>query len=341
MAAGSGISRRMKDKIDHLVNPGGGLAGEIFDLRKDIAGELGVLLGTVIEEFTNLPGVATPGAAVLKAATATVASIVTLTSTDLLDAGEAMLLKHPRQLTFTTAGTTPADAPANAVITGTDMNGAVQSETLVLSQTAAAVTSVKAYRTITSIVYPAADGTGATIAIGVGAAFVYPATATVRAAVTVPGQALVQNSFADAPRQLVFTTAGTTPADAPANVKITGKDPNGNVLTETLNLSQSAAAVTSVRYWARIDKLEYPAADGTGATVAVSYAAPVGLRRKLKQRAGLNNVIKEIVNGAVVTTGTFAAPSTTDLPNGSYTPASAANDVSDYAIMYEGDFTAP
>ncbi len=341
MAAGSGIFRRMKDKIDHLVNPGGGLSGEIFDLRKDIASEFGSTLGIVVEEFTNLPGVAAPGTAVLKVATATVTSVVTLTAADLLAAGKAMLAAHPRQLTFTTAGGTAADAPATVVITGTDMNGTAQSETLALAQTAATVTSVKAYKTITSLVYPAADGAGATIAIGIGAAFVYPATATVRAAVTVPGSALVQTSFTDAPRQLVFTTAGVTPADAPANVKITGKDPNGNVMTETLNLAQTATTATSVRYWARVDKLEYPAADGTGATIAVSYAAPVGLRRKLKARAGLNNVIKEIVNGAVVTTGTFAAPSTTDLPNGSYTPASAANDVSDYAIMYEGDFTAP
>lgn len=340
MAAGSGIFSKMKEKYDHLVKPGSGLDGEIFDLRKDIARELGVMAGWVVEEFTNLPGVATPGAAVLKAATATVASIVTLGPADLLDAGEAMLLKHPRQLTFTTAGVTAADAPATVTITGTDMNGTVQSETLALAQTAAAVTSVKAYRTITSIVYPAADGTGATIAIGIGAAFVYPATATQLAPLTLLGNQLVQNSFADAPRQLVFTTAGGTPAHAPATVKITGKDPSGNIMTETLALAQTGTTATSVRYWARVDKLEYAAGDGTAATIAISYAAPVGLRRKLKQRAGLNNTLKEVVNAAVVTTGTFAAPSSTDLPNGSYTPASAANDVSDYAIVYEGDFTS-
>ena len=108
-------------------------------------------------------------AAALKAATATVAAEVVLTSADLLDPGEAVLAANPRKLTFTTAGATPADAPANVVIVGTDKNGAAISETLNLAQTAAAVTSVNRYKTITSLTYPAADGTDATVAIGYAA----------------------------------------------------------------------------------------------------------------------------------------------------------------------------
>lgn len=341
MTAGSGIFSRMKEKYDHLVKPGSGLDGEIFDLRRDITRELSSQVGFVVEEYTNLPGTATPGAAVLKAATATVAAPVTVLPAALLAAGLAMLAKHPRQLTFTTAGGTAADVPANVVITGTDMNGVAQSETLALSQTAAAVTSVKAYKTIVSLVYPAADGTGGTIAIGIGTAFVSPATATVKAPVTVQGVNLVQTSFADAPRQLVFTTAGSTAADVPANVLITGLDPNGNPQTETVTLAQTATTATSVKYWSKILNLTYPAADGTGGTIAIGYAAPVGLKRKIKSRAGLVSPLKEIVDGAVVTSGTFAAPTTTDLPNGSYTPSTPGNDVHDYAIFYEGDFTAP
>ncbi len=341
MTAGAGIFRRMKDKLDHLINPGGGLSGEIFDLRKDIANELGVLAGFVAEEWTNLPGTAAPGAAVLRVATATVAAPTTVLPAALLDPGEAMLLAHPRPLTFTTAGTTPADAPANVVITGTDMNGAVQSETLALAQTAAAVTSTKAYKTITSLAFPAADGTGATVAIGIAAAYIYPTFATTLAARTIMGPELIQNSLADAPRALVFTTGGTTPAHAPANVVITGKDVNGNDLKETLNLAQTATTATSTRTYAKITSLAFPAGDGTGGTIAITFATPVGLKRKLKARAGLVSPLKEIVNGAVVTNGTFTAPTTTDLPNGTYTPNSAPNDVSDYAIFYEGDFTAP
>lgn len=341
MTAGSGIFSRAKAKIKHLVQGGGGLSGEIADLRDDLADELGLLPGFLVEEFTNLPGTATPGAAVIRAATATVATPSTVLPAGLLAAGLAMLAKHARQLTFTTAGGTPADAPANVVILGKDTNGNVATETLALAQTAATVTSVKAYKEITSLTFPAADGAGATIAIGIGAAFVWPATATQVAPLTVLGNALSQNSFRDAPRQLVFTTGGGTPAHAPANVKITGRDANGNVMTETLALAQTATTATSVRYWGWIDKLEFAAGDGTAGTIAISYGAPVGLKKKIRARAGLVSPLKEIVNGAVVATGTFAAPSATDLPNGSYTPASAANDVSDYAIFYEADFSAP
>lgn len=341
MTAGAGIFRRMKDKLDHLVGPGGGLSGEIFDLRKDIANELGVMAGFVAEEWTNLVGVAAPGAAVLKVATATVAAPVTVLPAGLLAAGLAMLAAHPRQLTFTTAGATPADAPANVVITGTDFNNAAQSETLVLAQTAAAVTSVKAYKTITSIVYPAADNTGATVAIGIAAAYIYPTFASTLAARTIMGAELNQASLADAPRALVFTTAGVTPAHVPANVVITGKDVNGNDLKETLVLAQTATTATSTRTYAKVTKLEFPAGDGTAGSITISFAAPVGLKRKLKARAGLVSPLKEIVNGAVVTNGTFTAPTTTDLPNGTYTPNSAPNDASDYAIFYEGDFAAP
>src|SRR6185503_10365947 len=126
MSAGSGVFSRNKDKIDHLVNPGGGISGEIWDLRKDLVRELGVMPGFVAEEWTNLVGLAAPGAAVLKAATATVAAIVTVLPAALLAAGLAQLAAHPRRLTFTTAGGTAADAPANVVINGTDMNGAAQ-----------------------------------------------------------------------------------------------------------------------------------------------------------------------------------------------------------------------
>lgn len=108
----------------------------------------------------------TNSAAGLKAATATVASIVTVTGAELLSGGIAAILAQPRRLIFTTAGGTASDAPANVAITGTDYAGAAQSETLVLAQTATFVTSAKAYKTIVSLVYPAADGPGATITVG-------------------------------------------------------------------------------------------------------------------------------------------------------------------------------
>jgi hypothetical protein len=117
-----------------------------------------------VEEFTNP---AAGGAAVLKAATATTVAPATVLAAALLAPGLAILAAQPRNLTFTTAGGTAADAPATAVITGT-RNGVAQTETVNLAQTAATATGVKLWSTITSIAYAAADGTGATVSIGIG-----------------------------------------------------------------------------------------------------------------------------------------------------------------------------
>lgn len=70
-----------------------------------------------------------------------------------------------------TAGGTAADIKAIAVVvTGTDINGAVISETLPVFtvDTAGTVVGSKAFKTVTSITIPAHDGTGATTAIGFG-----------------------------------------------------------------------------------------------------------------------------------------------------------------------------
>lgn len=335
MTAGSGLFTAQNPLKPHLAKAG----SEVAELRSDIVSALSPMAGIAVEEFTNLVGVAAPGAAVLKAATATTVAVQTVLPAGLLAAGLAMLAACPRPISFTTAGTTASDAPATVTVNGTDPFGVAQTETITLSQTAATATGARAFKTITSIVYAAADGTGATISIGIGAAFIKAATATVTSPVTVQGSTLNQACLASAPRQLVFTTAGTTPAHAPANVVIKGRDINGRPQSETLNLAQTATTATSVKFYAKIDSLSYPAGDGTGATIAVTFGVPVGLARKLKARAGLSGLIREIANGSVVTNGTVVAAAT-DLPNGSWSPNTAPNDANDYAIYYEYDGSA-
>ncbi len=108
----------------------------------------------------------------LHAALATTVAPAILTSDDLIAAGVAELDKYPRNLTFTTAGVTASDAPASVTVTGLDASGAAQSETITLSQTAATASGTKAFRgSGLTITYAAADGTGATIAIGWGSVF--------------------------------------------------------------------------------------------------------------------------------------------------------------------------
>ena len=162
MSSGSGLFSTQHAKIAHLLGSRG-LAGEVEDLRKDIENELSPLAGVVVMEFTN-PAAATNSG--LKTATATVASPVSWDVTQLLLGG---VLDFARLLTFTTAGATPANAPASVTITGTDVRGMFQTETLNLAQTAATVTSTKAFKTVTKMTFPAADGTAATIAVGWGA----------------------------------------------------------------------------------------------------------------------------------------------------------------------------
>lgn len=132
-------------------------------------------------EVQTLTNPATGATTDLKDATATVAAIVTWTAADLKAAGKTKLAAHgARKLVFTTAGVTPADAPANVVITGTDIGGSPLTETLALSQIAGAATSVKCYATIVSLVFPAADGVNATIALGMNDTFGLSAKAATR-----------------------------------------------------------------------------------------------------------------------------------------------------------------
>lgn len=68
---------------------------------------------------------------------------------------------------------------------------------------------------------------------------------------------------------------------------------------------------------------------GTG-TYMIGFGAPLCLRGKPRVRAGLVNVLKEIMDGAAAATpGTFAGRL--------YTPDTAVNGVHDYSVTYEVD----
>ncbi len=158
-------------------------------------------------------GSLTGAAAGLKAATGVLASPVTLTASDLLTAGKAAILANPRRLTFATAGSTPADAPASCTITGTKRGVAV-SEVLALSQTVGSVTSAKDYDVITSIAYLTGQGTDCTIAVGYGTGFASPAEIVAAFDALALAAALLVNARADQSTdgntylQLFTTSAG-------------------------------------------------------------------------------------------------------------------------------------
>jgi len=165
MSGGSGLFKNKKFQTPHLAQGGHGVSEEVKNLRADLLAEFAPLAALTVEEFTNP---ATGGAADLLVATATTVAVQSYLPAGLIAGGLAKLAAFPRNLTFTTAGSTPSDAPANVVVTGT-YRGKTQTETINLAQTATIATGLKPFSTITSIVYAAGDGTGATVSIGIGA----------------------------------------------------------------------------------------------------------------------------------------------------------------------------
>jgi hypothetical protein len=166
------------------------------------------------------------------------------------------------------------------------------------------------------------------------------ATATVASETTILAAALESAGLtklaAHGARKVTFTTAGGTPADAPATVDIVGEDVDGNELTETLALAQTAATVTSVGCYSAITSVTYPAADGTSATVAIGIADTFGLPSKVRTLAGGPNIVREVEDGTAPTAGTFE-DSATSAPYGSYTPNTTPDGSADFGLVYEHD----
>ncbi len=139
-------------------------------------------------------------------------------------------------------------------------------------------------------------------------------------------------------RQITITTAGATPAHAPATAVIKGKDAQGKSIMETVVVSQIAGVATSTKYFASVRVIDLPAADGVGATLAFGTGAKAGLSRKVRVRAGLALIHKEIVDGAELAPPTgVLEDSTLAPPYGSYTPAAAFDAAHDQCIVYEQD----
>lgn len=100
-------------------------------------------------------------AAGLKALTATSASVATtITPTAQPD--------FARKISVTPGGTTADVKAGNYVLTGTDIRGNVITDTLVFADNdTAKQVSLKAFKTVVSLVAPIQDGAGATFSIGV------------------------------------------------------------------------------------------------------------------------------------------------------------------------------
>lgn len=162
------------------------------------------------------------------------------------------------------------------------------------------------------------------------------AIATVASTITYSGAALNGAIGAGAispPRNITITTAGVTPADAPATATITGTAIDGSAQTEVINVGQTATTVAGAKAFATVTSIALSPGDGTAATLAFGTGNVVGLDSKLRDVGGLSGIVKEVVNGALVTNGVFVLPATSG-PFGTYAPNTTPNGTNDYAIVY-------
>jgi len=125
------------------------------------------------------------------AATATSSSAITTVTSFLQTVPD-----YPRNVTVTPGGTTADVAGGNILVNGTDIyDQVIQDSIAILANASTIVTGVKAFKTITSVVFPIQDGAGATYTIGTGPAlglgrmFTKPCVLQSKAASTIEGTA--------------------------------------------------------------------------------------------------------------------------------------------------------
>lgn len=168
------------------------------------------------------------------------------------------------------------------------------------------------------------------------------ATASSLSAVSYTRLTGVSSAVISPPRNINATTGGTTPTHASAAVTINGLDAQGNKLSETLPATNTGAGVvTGVKCFAQITSISMTAGTGTDATISIGTDIVIGLSQTPKLRAGLALplITREIVDGAVVTTGALTLPATNP-PFGAYTPATAPTTGGPAVVTGTADVTA-
>lgn len=165
MANGSNLWTSQRAVKPHLVRGTGGVAAEVGDLRDDLTRELAPLAALTVEEFTNVAAADPNG---IKTSIASSDAIQTYTGAALNGVVGAGTMSPPRNITITT--TTHADIDAvDVVITGLDINGDTQTDTITLTDGGNATdVGTMAFASVSSIVVPAQSGTGGALEFGFG-----------------------------------------------------------------------------------------------------------------------------------------------------------------------------
>lgn len=336
MTAGSGLFSEQRGIAPYKTAAGkSGFAGEIGDLRRDIASTLAPMAAICVQEFTNPLATTTSNLMaatasqvtedVLLPATTPAAGALTAATIANLATGGA------RQIIFTVAGSTPAHRAPTGTIYGTDLDGKPKTQTVLLPKVAGAATS-GFFKDIEKIVLAAGTGTGATVALGLGAALGLEQVVKTRAGRTAVIQEVADGSV---------VTNGVVAAGGLTAATDTGTEDlseGGTLATETLIVEVDGGAAQTVTF----------AAPATLAAVVAAIEAVIpGIAsasddnlKLTSPTTGSNSSLA--ISGTSLTklgiTAGFYAGS--DKGNGTYTPNSALNGALDFALYYEFDAAA-
>lgn len=343
MSAGSGIFDHARPVVPPLVTPGkGGIAGEVGDLRRDVANALHPMAAIAVEEFTNALAAAANN---MMAATASVATtavqlnpIALPAPGSLMQATITNLAAAPRQLQFTTAGVTPAHQPSVATIHGKNERGKPQVEVVTLLQTAGSVLSTMFWGDVDYVLLAAdGGGAGATLAVGLGDKIGLSQPVVKRAGVAallteVTGGAVI------VPTGTMLTAADGTAATVTGTVDLVTPAPPAPVMptVETLVMAVDGAAALTLTFATPADRAAVIAAINAvwpGVATAsgnfIALTSPTtGVGSKLDISAASTSLVILGLTAAItsgVGNGTY----------GSYKPAAALNGTLDFAVYYE------
>jgi hypothetical protein len=225
MSNGSGLWGTQTPTHPHLIVGPGGIAKEVADVRRDLMATFAPLVGVTIEEYIGVPP-AVPAA--IMPVTASSLSAQDYQYAQLTGSVGEGVISPPRNMTVTTAGTTPTHAPASVTINGFDAQGNALSETITGTNAGAATyTGIKCFAKVNSVVTPVGTGTDATFSVGTGAVIGLSSTPKLRVGqlVGLLRTELVDGALIGPPATGALTTPAAhppfgayTPATAPATV---------------------------------------------------------------------------------------------------------------------------
>lgn len=351
----------------HLVQAGGGLSGELADLRSDINeafSELEAGGRYVTEEWTDVAIADVDG---IVEAIDSSSSIVSLSGDDLDGevGGDEMI--PPRNITITTSSHAHINAVA-VVITGLVRNRygilIAQTDTITLTDNGGVTDAgTKAFSMVTAIVIPAQGGASGSLSIGFGNTFGFaypirsresvasvlrevvggvaytPGEKTVHswnkaAADSDPGDATAETAVGYVQRRSRLVSAVFEPASS-----LTGHDTNNAVLTVKKYDSAGANGATIASMTTNTTSGNWTAWAGKALTLAAAANLEVAAGSSLTFAITKANDGVTVPAGRLVLTfeapmGTIALPSS-KAPHGTYTPSQVPDDSLDYSITYE------